>query len=72
MRFVFLGGPACGVDVCVAFGVTFPLGVAVEVHEPHAIAKLRGNQFFAIAAPGEDASPPRNPPRRGRPPKERI
>lgn len=72
MRFAFLGGPACGVDTCRMFGMVFPLGVAVEVGDPRAIAKLRGNQFFAVAAAGEGASPPRDPPRRGRPRKERV
>lgn len=70
-QFVFLGGDACGVDTCVMFGLVFPLGVPVEVGEPRAIAKLRGNQFFAVAAPGEGVSPQRDPPRRGRPPKDR-
>jgi hypothetical protein len=71
MRFAFLGGPACGVDVCTWNGVVFPLGVPVEVSDPRMIAKLRGNQFFAMVPAGEDVIPPRDPPRRGRPRKDR-
>jgi hypothetical protein len=53
-----------------AFGLLFPAGVAVEVTNPHAINKLRGNPFFAESFDGVEvveALP--QPKRRGRPPK---
>ena len=58
-----------------AFGLLFPAGAAVEVTDPHAIKKLRGNtlnfvEVFdgvqVVDAPQQDA-----PKRRGRPPKAR-
>lgn len=55
-----------------AFGLLFPVGVAVEVTHPHAINKLRGNPYFVESFDGVevvDALP--EPKRRGRPPKAR-
>ncbi len=77
--FVFLGGPECGVDSVVMFGVALPLGVPVEVTEARAVQKLRHNRFFVEvetepqpeAGPDEDqpGEPPVEKKRRGRPPR---
>ena len=77
--FVFLGGPECGVDSVVMFGVALPVGVPVEVTEAHAVQKLRGNMFFreveaAIPSGVElpvpyTEHPPQPVKRRGRPPR---
>jgi hypothetical protein len=53
-----------------AFGLKFPAGVPVEVTDPHAINKLRGNHFFSEVVAGVEVLPPADAPkRRGRPPK---
>lgn len=70
-HFTFMG-ELPGTD---AFGLTFPAGVAVEVSDPHAINKLRGNRFFVESFDGVqvvDAPVVQDAPkRRGRPPKAR-
>lgn len=67
MRFVFLSGPDCGDVASVVFhGLLFAAGEPVEVDDPRTIAKLAGNRFFARAAGGDDAAPPRAPARRSR------
>jgi hypothetical protein len=65
-QFTYIGDEL-GTD---AYGLLFPAGVAVEVTQPHAINKLRGNRFFAEVFEGVEvieATP--TPKRRGRPPK---
>ena len=68
MRFAYIGDH----KGMVAFGLPFPVGVAVEVTDPHAIAKLSGNSHWikCDTEPGQEPEQPA-PKRRGRPPKAR-
>lgn len=43
-------------DSCTWAGITFPVGVAVEVDQPVMIAKARGNRFFKVED-GEERPP---------------
>jgi hypothetical protein len=46
-RFAFVPGPeSADREVNVAYGITFPAGVPVEVSDPFVIRKLRGNRFW--------------------------
>jgi hypothetical protein len=70
MRFTYVG-PEIAVAI---FGHTFANGVAVEVTDGHAIAKLSNHpEFTADGKPAADNSLPavEAPKRRGRPPKVR-
>ncbi len=44
-----------------AFGIDFEKGVAVEVSDPVAIAKLKNNQNFTWPGRPKDAAPPPKP-----------
>ena len=49
-KFVYLGDLDETVMGTRAFGLAFPVGVAVEVTDPHAVAKLTGNPRFEAVA----------------------
>jgi hypothetical protein len=65
-RFTYLGDH----ERVTLWGIEFPQGVAVDVQDPHALAKLRGNSHFAEVVDGVEIMP--NTPKRkpGRPRKE--
>jgi hypothetical protein len=66
-RFIFLGGPECGVDALTMFGVSFRMGYPSEVTDALAVRKLRGNRFFLEVEVGEVSDPPEVKKPRGRP-----
>ena len=67
-RFVFFGGPETGhAAQTVAYGTVFPLGVPQDVSDAFVVRKLRGNRFFREVHEAGSVDPPR----RGRPRKER-
>jgi hypothetical protein len=56
MKFKFIGNPGGKSDdrrEITAFGQHFVIGVPVEVTDPRAIAKLSGNNHFAVVADDE-------------------
>jgi hypothetical protein len=56
MQFKFVGNPHDANDgkvSIVAFGIKFPLNVAVDVENPHVIKKLMGNSHFAAVENGK-------------------
>lgn len=63
MKFRYIGQES-DADV---FGLTFPQGVSVEVHDGHAIRKLSAHPLFEMD--GEASVVIEQPRRRGRPPK---
>lgn len=67
--FVFRGGPECGVDSVVMYGLLFPVGVAVEVTDDAVAAKLAGNMYFAEAGASPSPDVHTVVKRRGRPPR---
>jgi len=63
-QFTYLGDH----EAVTLWGIRFPQGVAVDVEDPHALMKLRGNNHFSETVDGvevmPDAAPKRKP---GRP-----
>lgn len=63
-QFAYIGAR----DETTVFGLSFPRGVAVEVSDSHAIAKLSNNANFSAVVDGVEVMQA-EPKRRGRPPK---
>ena len=70
-RFIFLNSkPRPPGWVMTFYGVPFPDKAVVELTDPEAIAKARGNRFFLEVEVGEVSDPPEVKKPRGRPRKE--
>lgn len=52
-RFTYLGDHA----KVTLWGIDFPRGVAVDVEDPHALRKLRGNNHFSETFDGVELMP---------------
>lgn len=60
MEFMFIGNPLDSKDnkgEVTAYGVRFPLNIAVKVDNPAAIKKLMGNNHFVIVDGGKPLHP---------------
>lgn len=60
MKFIYVGE---GLET-IAYGLTFPKGVGVEVADSHAVKKLTNNTQFMIDGSGDDPADVPAPPKR--------